>query len=30
MRGRIEARSVEGQGSSFIMTLPAAESVHLK
>jgi signal transduction histidine kinase len=27
MRGRIEVRSVEGQGSTFIMTLPPAESV---
>ena len=30
MHGRIEARSVEGQGSTFIITLPAAESAHLK
>lgn len=29
MRGRIEARSVEGQGSTFMMTLPADESVQL-
>jgi signal transduction histidine kinase len=30
MRGLIEVQSVEGQGSAFIMTLPAAESVHLR
>ena len=30
MHGRIDAQSVEGRGSTFIMTLPAAESVHLK
>jgi signal transduction histidine kinase len=28
MHGRIEAQSVEGRGSAFIMTLPPAESVH--
>ena len=29
MHGRIEAQSVEGRGSTFIMTLPPAESVHI-